>query len=429
MKFKIIFTCIILSITIGYTYTQSLSDNTKSNNKFKLKPISTYSQNRDIITLTRINDPVFDDRGIPKYYQSIIIIKYIMMMNDKVLDTTDFSSITSWKIISTDGNIDITKIKFETIGNDRYRINFYGNFQDKSDIKISFKNGPSKNVTIDSTVSLKHWGFGKGKALDLNIGRLANQKALYAFQYDFDINLVEYNFYNNKVIYKNILHKLSLTLTSKGAFGSDDSIRNGTQTSINFEVHPYYFLAGLIYTNEIYSSFQLETATNSSQNKIFDVLNKTCKFGMKVEVPLTNWPIFKLHSITGYTRMAMPIVLEFDYLPKGTDASGNTTYNRYDFDANWELAFSPYFLFQSEWSQSKLYNTPIGIDNKPTYWSITIAQDMDAVKQVLVFLKFIFGEDNDMKGKNFIYFKISDGSKAPAFQKKREVKFGFATYL
>jgi hypothetical protein len=93
------------------------------------------------------------------------------------------------------------------------------------------------------------------------------------------------------------------------------------------------------------------------------------------------------------------------------------------------LAFSPYLIVQGEWHRTNFINAPIGFDNHATYYSIAFAQDLDAVKKTLGFLKFVLGPEEEIRGKNFIFFRISNGRKAPAFQDIDEKSFGFGTYF
>ena len=377
-----------------------------------------------------------DKNGKIAETEVVVYIKCIFkntVLKDSLMYDSLFKTVEKWKILPISAGQTIYKIRTEMVNNERCHVFLYGDFQAKNDYTIKFDDPnikmPSNNplkVEVPKSFSPNNIEYGEGKSIDLKLSRLAEQKAFYAFEYNFNVNIVKYNF--QKV---NLLHNLSLVVNSKGALGTDDTVRNGTQTSLGLELNPYIFInsLGLDYECKLSVSYQIETKTNSKENMVFDILNKSWSFGLKTEIPLTDYPMLWIHEHNFYRRGAMPIILEFNFLPKGKSGSGDSTLQRYDFTASWELAFSPYFIFQGVWSQSNLFNAPVGEDNSPKYWSLSIAQDLDAVKQVLGFLKFILGDGDEIKGKNFIYFKVSDGSKAPAFQKKRELKLGFATYL
>ena len=307
-----------------------------------------------------------------------------------------------------------------------------GNWDLSDSLVVAFKagDGQEQQLGVDSKeVKSKktNWGFGQGKAFDLNAQRLFNQKNVYAFDYDIKVNVIEStlsasggNFW---------FRSLSFNLASTGIVASDETARNGTQSSLSLALNPFYFVAGLIYRSELSASYQIETGMNDAEDNVFDVINKSFKFGAEIEVPLTNYPIFKLHTKTGYVRLAMPLILNLDYLPTGDDGNGGNSLARWDLKARYELAFSPYLIAKGEWHRSKLKDAPMGIDNTATYYSISFAQDLDVVKKTLGVLKFILGPQEEIRGKNFIFFKISKGRKAPAFEDIDEKLLGFGTYF
>jgi hypothetical protein len=307
-------------------------------------------------------------------------------------------------------------------------VKLVGPFEGYDNLTVEFMDGGAVHVNVDSSaVGGTKWGFGKGKAVDLNLRRLTNQKALYAFDYDLNIKILERtlatpgeNFW---------IRSLSFDAVSTGTLGSSNEIRNGTQSSLGLAIHPFYFVGGLIYEMNVNIAYQLETAMDSSGQALIKCIDKQFKAGLEIEIPYSNYPIYKLHTVTGYARLAMPLILNADYLPKGRNEVGDETPARLDMKARYELAFSPYFIIQGEWNHSLFTENPTGTDRNTDYYSFAIAQDLDVVKETLGFLKLFLGGSEEIRGKNFIFYRISSGKKAPAFQDLREQSFGFGTYF
>lgn len=332
---------------------------------------------------------------------------------------------THWQVRGENKTYSIREIQFPL---KKDKCTLIGDWDIYDNLTISFNGGAEVIVkTEDATGQTTRWGFGKGQSFDFNIQRLANQESFYAFEHNFKVKAIERNLSlaGNGIW----LRSFSLDISSKGIFASDDTVRNGTQSSIGLALNPFYFAAGLIYRSEVNFSYQVETRMNQAEDQLFDVIDQKIKLGLEVELPYTNYPIYKLHARTGYAHLAMPLTLSFGYLfgGKSTDVIGKM--DRLDFGARYELAFSPYLIVQGEWQHARFLKAPIGFDSQADYYSIAFAQDLDAVKKSLGFLKFILGSEDEIRGKNFIFFRISNGRKAPAFQDVDEKAFGFGTYF
>ena len=390
----------------------------------------------DTASLFKKVESIYDKDGKIVETKPVAFIRCVFK-NTQISDSDNykilFSKISKWNVIPVSAKNGIYKISVEMVGDTRCHVSLYGTFDEKTEYSVSFedstikvKNNKPIVVAVGKNFKTNKIEFGKGKSIDLSVSRLAEQKAFYSIEYDFKVNILSYNEKNLK-----ILHNASLTMNSKGAIGTDDTVRNGTQTSIGIEIHPFYFIKsiGLAYESNVTAAYQIETKTNSRNGQVFDITNRSWTLGLRTEIPFSDYPLIWVHEHNFYRRASMPIIVDFHFLPKGTSGSGDSTLKRWDFRVAWELAISPFFIFQCEWSKSKLYDANKGDDNNPTYWSISFAQDLDAIKQAIGFLKFILGDGDQIKGKNFIFLKISDGSRAPSFQKRREIKFGFATYL
>ncbi len=343
-------------------------------------------------------------------------------LNDSL--KTIIRSLESWLVTGTDEKFAVTKVR-TGLGRE---VILSGDWDPFDDLTVVFDNQTALSVNTESIPgTATKWGFGKGKAFDLSANRIANQKAEYAFTHDFNVKLAEaYSSIRRGKIW---VRSFSANINSTGTFASDDAVRNGTQSSFDLAVNPFYLAGGLVYRSEFSASYQIETAMNKAEDKLFDVINKQFKVGAEIEVPYTNKPIFKLHTVTGYARLAMPLTFKFDLLRKGKDGNGNDTSGRFDFKALYELAFSPFLIVKGEWHLSKFYDPPENINDTATYYSITIGQDLDAVKKALGFLTFLLGSSEDIRGKNFIFLKVSRGKKAPAFQDMKETSIGFGTYF
>jgi len=254
---------------------------------------------------------------------------------------------------------------------------------------------------------------------------LAQPKDLFAFDYDLKVKILEYKLSTGGGNFW--FRSFSLNLDSNGTFASDDEVRNGTQSSLGVSANPYYFVAGLIYRGEFLISYQVETELNAQENKLLDIVNGHIKVGLEAEIPLTNYPIYLLHTTTGYARLAMPFTLSLHYLPKGVDEKGSATLARLDTQARYELAFSPFFIVQGEGEYSRFFDAPTGFEQNAFYYSVAFAQDLDEVKKTFSFLSLIIGESDEARGKHFIFYRISSGRKAPGFRELSEGSFGFGT--
>lgn len=332
---------------------------------------------------------------------------------------------TNWQIRGENKVYSISEIEFPLKKN---KCMLIGDWDIYDNLSLVFNNQAEAIVnTKDSAGKTTRWGFGKGQAFDFNIQRLTNQNDFYAFDHDFKIKAAERSLTlaGSSIWFRSI----SLNLSSTGTFASDDKVRNGTQSSIGLALNPFYFVAGLIYRSELNFSYQIETKMNEAEDRLFDVIDKKLKLGVEFEVPLTNYPIFKLHTVTGYARLAIPLTVSLDYLFGGEGNNGYDNFDRLDYRASYELAFSPYLIVQGEWHGAKFFGAPTGFDDTATYYSIAVAQDLDAVKKTLGFLKFILGPEEEIRGNNFIFFRISKGRKAPAFEDIYEKAIGFGTYF
>lgn len=359
-------------------------------------------------------------------FQTVYDIRCTFSEEFTLSDTTKIGTTTNWLVIGTDERFAVTDVKF------RFRnfttVTLTGDWDRYDDLTVVFDEQTALSVDTENAAgTATKWGFGKGQAFDFSANRIANQNAEYAFTHDFNVKLLErYTSSGRGNIW---VRSFSANINSTGTFASNDAVRNGTQSSFDLAVNPFYFAGGLVYRSEFSASYQIETAMNKAEDKLFDVINKQFKVGAEFEVPYTNKPIFKLHTVTGYARLAMPLTLKLDYLAKGKDGNGTDTPARLDFKAHYELAFSPFLILKGEWHRSTFYDVPEGADDTATYYSITIGQDLDAVKKALGFLTFLLGDSEEIRGKNFIFLKLSRGKKAPAFQDMNETSIGFGTYF
>lgn len=331
----------------------------------------------------------------------------------------------SWRVIGENREFTVDRVGF---GLDKAKCKLIGNWSLYDDVSVIFDNQTASSVTAQGARGQTvRWGFGSGKALDLNLQRLTDQQALYAFEYDIKVRPVErYRSAGGGNIW---FRSLSLDLASSGALATDDEVRNGTQTSLSLSAHPFYFLGGLIYKSSLSAGYQIETTASDIEDDILNVVARQFKAGVEIEVPLTNYPIFHLHRVTGYPRLAMPLTLKFDYVAEGKDGDGGTTSARYDFGITYELAFSPYLIVNWQWHRSEILEAPPGTDQTATYYSLSFAQDLGVVKERLGVLQTILGSSEEIEGNNFIFFRISKGMDAPGFRDIDEKAIGFGTYF
>jgi hypothetical protein len=336
----------------------------------------------------------------------------------------------NWRVLGTRNVFTIRNIGF-SIGDKKKRW-LRGNWGSSDSLSVLFMGEGAKEqkFKVDTQgipSKTTDWGFGKGKAVDFSARRLTEQEALYAFHFDFNAKILER--YLSPGGGSFWFRSLSLDVTSEGIVASDDKVRNGTQSSVGFVANPHYFVGGLIYGGKLSASYQLGTQMNAEEDKLFDVTARQFKFGVEAEVPYSNYPICKLHTVTGYVRLAMPLTLSLDYLPEGEDDEGNDALARLDFKARYELAFSPYLIVRGEWHHTRFLDVPAGVDDEASYYSLACAQDLDVMKKTLGFFKFILGGEEEIRGKHFMFYMISSGRKAPDFEDIYEQSLGFGTYF
>jgi len=335
-------------------------------------------------------------------------------------ERNEVRSPANWKVIGTRSNYEVLSAGLG-LGNSKQCV-LKGNWPSDDDLSVSFENSAIYKVKKGD---VGNWSFGQGQPPDISIRRLTDERSLYAVDYSIvlqPIQLTCSRFGTNVWI-----RTLGLSLMSEGTIGSSDSIRNGTQTSFSFEVTPFYRVDGIMYRGSISVGYGIETKAGPGEPSFLTVLNKRAALGVDVEVPLSNYPMFKLHSATKYARLAMPLTLRFNFLPRGTDGAGNITLTRFDFKAAYELAFSPYFILQSKYHTSHFRGDLASGLHNATYSSFSIAQDLDVVKRSLGFLKLILGSDDEIANKSFIYFRISSGRDSPTFQNVHEKSIGLGT--
>ena len=303
-----------------------------------------------------------------------------------------------------------------------------GNWDRYDDLLVVFDNQVAFRVIAEGVRGeTTRWGLGKGDAIDLNAQRLTDQEALYAFEYDVGVRALErYHSVGGGNVW---LRSLSLDVSSKGGFATDDKMRNGTQSSLSLSAHPFYFVGGLVYGANLSLGYQIETRMNEAEDEPFDVIGRRFRVGAEVEVPLTNYPIFRLHRVTRYPRLAMPLTLRLEYLAEGADGDGPNISARLDFQAVYELAFSPYMIVKGELHVSKFFDAPAGVCETAEYYALSFAQDLGVIKRKLGMLAFILGSSEEIDGSNFIFFRISEGRNAPAFEDIDEKAIGLGTYF
>jgi hypothetical protein len=342
-------------------------------------------------------------------------------------DSTQIKDAANWKVYGDGKLLPLDQIQCKAQMKPNL-VKLIGPFMGEDKLTVEFLKGKALLVDISSaTVGKTRWGLGKGKAVDFNARRLTEQEAIYAFDFEFNSKILERHLSTGGGGFW--FRSLSLDLTSQGTVASDDQARNGTESWVGIAANPYYFAGGLIYGGRLSVSYQLETQMNAEEDKLFDVTHKQFKFGVEAEVPYTNYPIYKLHTVTGYARLAMPLTLSLEYLPEGEGEGGNDALARLDFKAHYELAFSPYLIVRGEWHHTRFFDAPAGTDEEASYYSLAFAQDLDVLKKTLGFWKVILGGEEEIRGKHFMFYMISSGRKAPAFQDTYEQSLGFGTYF
>jgi|GEM_PF-1940087 len=336
---------------------------------------------------------------------------------------TNISNPGNWTVKNADGKVyNVNKVS-KTPDSKIFKIK--GDFQPDKQLYVIYTGDgvqqaeviPDSNIVNNSVFKM-----GEGSGIKLAFRRLAEDRLLYAVDYDAKVDIAGNYFYPSNNLF---INSYSLNLVSNGTFANAEAVNNGTQSSLEISVIPYCFAGGIIYRGEFHFGYQLETKMDSTY---FAVCNKSFKAGAVIEVPYTNYPMYLLHSYTGYVRLAMPLIIGFNYYPKGEDADGNSTLARYDLSLMYELAFSKYLIVRGEWAHSQFFDAPAGTDTKKEYSAITFAQDLIVLKSYLGFLKLLLGDD-EIGDKNFIFYKIESGSKAPAFVPVNQQSIGVGLYF
>jgi len=333
-------------------------------------------------------------------------------------------NISNWIVKSLSGKYySIYEIKKTPIKN---KIFIEGDFEPINFLTLTYIGEGNQRVNIKTNeveINNSVLKIGEGQGIDLSFQRIASEACQFTVDYKAKIDLIG-NYYS--IMGKNFYFKsYSLTLKSNGALSNSSLLRNGTQTSMEISAIPYFYSNQLIYRNELHLGYQLETKMDSTY---FSISNKCFKIGAIVEVPYTNYPMFYLHQYTKYLRMAMPLIVEVNYYPKGKDNFENITLARWDLSFKYELAFSRYLIIRGEWNYTKFLNSPVGLEDKKYFTAITFAQDLIVLRDYLGVLKYIFGLDN-VEDKNFIYYKIESGCKAPNFQNVNQQSIGVGVYF
>jgi hypothetical protein len=387
----------------------------------------------DSAKLVENYDKIFDDSG--NLIRQELVYQIVCKMKNMPSDPNELANLgeslileVNWKIIANKKPVEIEDIIWRNVGAKAAYVMLVGSFENVEYFTVQYKDSPSKKVSMDkSTAGQTRWGFGEGEALNFSVRRLAKQESFLAFDYNFDVDVLEYNLMPGRGWLW--INSLSFAIESKGIFASDDEVRNGTRSTLKFEISPYYFVGGLIYNADLYFGYCLETRMNDTANTLFDVISQRPKVGLELEIPWSNKPMFWFHSKTGYARLAMPLTVGLEYLPKEEDIRIWPGLARLELYAYYELAFSPYLIVQGKVNHTKFFDVPEDLDEETTYYSIAFAQDLDAVKKALGFLTFILGDSEEMEGKNFLYYKITFGRGSPSFQDTREQSFGFGMYF
>ncbi|MEJ2634578.1 MAG: hypothetical protein P8184_04730 [Calditrichia bacterium] len=380
------------------------------------------AQNPEAARLVRMVEPVENEAGIVIFRK----ISYNIECHFSETLSRDSAELAeNWKITFGDKIVPVTQILWKrTLAN---RVILMGEFNIHDAYVLQYMQGKPIQVQKDSSMSgISPWAFGRGKALDMAVRRLADKKALLALDYKFNVNILER--YLTSLQGNFWFRDLSFNMLSEGTLAADESVRNGTRTALGLATAPYYFVGGLIYRAEISAAYQFETFADVG-NRLFNIINKALTIGLDLELPYTNYPMYKLHSKTGYVRLAMPLTVKLGYLFEGENKEGIGTPSRLDIEARYELAFSPFLILKGTWAYSRFWNAPADFINDATFYSLTIAQDLDILKDKIELLNLLLGGQKEALGKHFIFYRISVGRRAPAFQDIREQSFGFGLYL
>ena len=107
-------------------------------------------------------------------------------------DTLVIRNPDNWAVFS-DGK----PVKLDTAtwtNTDPLAVQLYGHFTGIENLTVAFLQGEPVQVMIDTaTIRKVVWGFGKGKAMDVDFRRLAGQKSLLAFDYDGMVKFIQCN--------------------------------------------------------------------------------------------------------------------------------------------------------------------------------------------------------------------------------------------
>ena len=127
----------------------------------------------------------------------------------------------------------------------------------------------------------------------------------------------------------------------------------------------------------------------------------------------------------------MPLTVRVKYLPQAKDGKVYAAFSRWQFEAEYELAFSPWLIVQGGIMHSRfdLDEADSTYDKSVDYYSLSIAQDLDVVGRNIGPLKILFGTAEELRGKHFIYFRYTEGRKAPNFEDIKEYSLGYSIYF
>ena len=396
---------------------------------FSLTSVRTFAQTLEKAELVRTLTPVLGQNNEIISRKTEFTIN-CTLSNVQIENETIIKDMANWKVTAHGKIIPLSQIIWVPLQIKINTVKLIGEFKDYEGLTVEFMNNAVVVTIDDQSFGKSRWGFGQSTSFDFNGQRLASKKSLFSFDYKFDAEILER--YLMTPGGRFWFDKVSLNLISNGTIANKENVRNGVQNSFSCSLSPYYFMSGLIYRGEFSLSYQMETQQLINSDKFFNVINKHFKFGMEFEIPYTNFPFYKLHAKTGYARLAMPLTMEIEYFPKGEDGLGNTTFKRIDFRSRYEMAFSPYFIVQGEWHAVKFFNIPENVDKNAYYYSIAFAQDIGVSKQILDIVRLFTGDkfiSEIPQGKHFIFYRISSGKRAPAFQDVKEHLLGFGTYF
>lgn len=328
----------------------------------------------------------------------------------------------NWQVTGQKVTYRVDSVRYNSLSQ---RATLFGNWKpgDQLTVLLEGNQGVTVNTTDDS--EQPRWNFGEGSSVELNVRRLAETKSRFALDHNLDVSIAERNLtLASGGIW---LRSFSLDFTSEGTITALPEVRNGSNSNLELALNPFFFAGNMIYRSGISTGLQVETALDTAANNLLEVQNTRFKLGVELEVPFTNYPIAQLHKRTGYARLAMPLTVGLDYIAGESDKPG-----RLDLNAMYELAFSPYLIVQGAWRYSNFFEDMPGIGKDAHYYSVGIAQDLTEAEGVLKILKYITTLgliDEESEGRNFIFFKITEGRKAPLYRDISERSFGFGVYF